>query len=167
MAVDGGDEAGVLDAKQPDAADVDGVCAIIQAHAVEEEQAILHQDRRVGHVAREDAILVVNETHAIDGEVEGFGAYAGAVAVARVGTLQGEVAYSGVVAVDDQQRLVVADLVSEHDLVRRAHALDGQVMREDHGAVGVGAWGYLHRVAVIGGGDGGGRGFVAKAFADA
>ena len=77
-----------------------GACA--RAAAIADEAAVPHEQRAPRYAGQQDAILVVQETHAFDREVHALAANAGAVGVLGACPAQCDAAHSHVVAGDDE-----------------------------------------------------------------
>ena len=124
------------------------------AGAVAEELAVADDQRPLHVVVGEDAVLVVDETHVLHGEIPGFHAQAGAVAVGHAGARQRQVADGDVLAIGEEQSLAVAGLVGDHRVLGLAGALDDQLVGLPDRAVEIFARRDQDMVAILGGGGG-------------
>jgi hypothetical protein len=114
-----------------------GACT--RAAAIADEAAVPHEQRAPRYAGQQDAILVVQETHAFDGEVHALAANAGAVGVLGACAAQRDAAHGHVVAGDDKDALAKTCSVAD-DYALGVLALDDQPVGAPHGAILIGAW---------------------------
>ena len=131
-----------------------GACLL--AAAIADKNAVAHDQRTAPHARMQDAVLVAQEAHALDGDVDALCTDAGTIAVGAAGAGEGYAADGDVVAGNNENTLTIADAIADNNALKIFPLYDDPV-GAPHGAILIGSGSDPDDIPRPGHGSGGGR----------